>query len=1333
MGDMLGPVPVPDPPLISQFPLTGDYGTGADLTPPIAIHVFDQPGLRTEQRYMLGSGARRFRIQKDHLACGDYDALKTHWLQAQGQYAYFPYRHPKPDGTFEIVNARYENPNLALDHLVGLICSNPGLTLLEVPTTTPSYTATTVVSRFPDSALTSALLSQVQQFIPLITIQPRAYKASDGTTVTPLPAFLANQRCNVTRPGQAAQLYLPRLLQWGGISQTIGEASDSASFTLGNADDVFTSWANQVSLYQAAISFSLFHVNTNYLIDLWAGFARPWTMTTDGKFELPATDGVFELTLGYPTRQLARTCWKVYRGRFCPASSSNGFADCPKSYEACVARGVPKSFGGVVSNPQTVQILDNSTGVWGFGRSWMQSVSIAEDTIYQRPVQEVYTDIPMVVTCDVAEGRDESEFYSALGIVGEGPLTSYDTNLLQHHLDNQPPHDPLHGGGWRPVLGNDPAADSDFFGLSAAPWTGVPYNSTYAAGLAFAEIRRTDEAGLQLSAITDRVMTVSVTGGIAGWTWTAPGNRVYTPSLSNPIWVAINIYLRARGLRLGQSNASLIPAATMEQYFDVNQAIQMAALCELSVPKLVGTGNERQYPFRGVLKERKPLRDWLQEVMNCCLGFFTFVNGKLWVGIRNDSSVHAGNAFTRANILYQSLQAAPVSPQFNWLVGEFGDEEFLFALNSVTVYDMDQAVAAGSIDSPEYHLSTMNFVGVSNKSQCARIITTRLREELGGVGPDEQRNARNCSFRTTLLALQTMVGDVVSLDHSRLPTGRSEGRVQKWILNPDFSIDIQTTATTDSMYAVDAGPKPDDVPALPVPPDVLVPPAGLAWMPNHVAPAAGDPLYPNPLERTFDLWQDYNIARDGIWTPAIWVGGEGPINQFVSPVQPRILGLTMAAGGTLTGPQTVYVGITQHDVTGARTMPSNMYGLWIPAGVSNQKLTITVAPADGTWSGYDVYVGNDRRQIALQSSVEAALPSTIMFSGPVAPMTQELPEAAARRVRIAAKHVWHSGVAGVLVTGVTSPNRIQCNDFIGSTDPWVGRIVSALADASDGSAPLWNFNVTAFDSVTGEFTVTPNCVVADPADSVEAGDVLVVRSIPTDAGPGYVEDSMWNNSVALEQFGTPGLRPNEEAGRTVRILRGTGAGQIRAITSNTATRIMLQPDWDIQPAADSIIIVEAADYDTFAETSDLVIPRSGNPFELRLRVDNLADRVALVAGYLVDDQERITDEQFAVFREIYVFGQPPTVRVVGPQANDPATGQPWLAIATDHSLRADCSTNDVMIQLPPLYVYQGRGMLVVNDKGSHQARVKSAAGETFYDGSTEVAVDPGNSLRVTAG
>jgi hypothetical protein len=1328
--DTLGPIVVPTPPTIGQFPIKPDWGTGADYTPPVVTHTFSQAGLKTEQRFLMAPyGPRRFRFAKNHLSCREYDDLKAHWEQAQGVYAQFPLTMNEPTGPVTYT-VRYENPTLAFDYMVALLMQGPGVTFLEQPETTIDYTSRVRLNRFPDASLTIALQSEFQQIIPYIMITAR-----DGTKIR-----VSNQRSTID-----GQLYLPRLLEWSGISQTLGESSDAGSFNFGNADGVWTTLVNQVNLYAASIQLTLYHVQDQSLLDVWAGYLTNWAFDTSGKFQINAADGTFLMTLPYPSRKVLRTCWKVYKGRWCPSTAS--FPDCPKDYDSCVARGVEHSFGGVVFPPQAVHIKDNSTGVFGFGRSGMTSVSIVQDTVYQRPLQEVFTDEQMLVNADVAEGRDESDFYAALGIVGEGPINTYDGNLIRHTLDGQPPHDPLRDGGFRAFTGTEPAGKYDFVGISQAPWgnpDGTPYippGSTFAAGLALCELRRTDQKGLQLSPISDRAMIVSVTGGLGGWAWgSGPGDRYWIPTLHNAVWVAINVYLRAVGLRVDPSNQDAVTPEEMEAYFDVNQAIAMAAICDTQVPKLIGAGSELQFPFRGVLKEQKPVRDWLREIMNCCGGNLVFSNGKLWPIVRVNSSVLAGNGFTEATILFRSLAVAPLAPQFNWLVGQFGDEEFGWQLNNITVYDIDHAGYLGTPESPQYLVSNINYAGVSNKSQCARLVTTRLREEIGGLkngsgphgndtGIDEQMNARNFQFKTTVLALGTQVGDIVSLQHPALPYGGyAEGRVSRWALNPDFSIDIQASCTTDDMYDLVVGPKPADVPAPAPPPEILQSATGLTWMPNELAPFAGDPVYP-PWERTFDLWQEYEITSDGTWQPTIWVKGEMTINRFASNTQPRILEIELADGGTLNGPMTVYAAVTQRDDNGEPAIPSNLTAIWIAKGLTNQQVNLTVvASTDSILTGYDVWAGNDRRQMALQFGGSGAPPGTISIPGPIHNMTVGLPEGAAYGVKIQAKHVWHAGIAGLLVNGVTAPNQILCYDFLNSTDNWVGQIAFVCSNV-DGRVPLWNFEITGFDPATGTLTVTPDIV--DPTDatkSVQVGDVLIVYARPTSADATSISNTMWDNSVNRQQFpGTAGMNPGEEKGRIVRILRNTGAGQWRFVTDNTALTHTVSPPWDVIPDATSLYIVEAADWADASASSQIIAPTEGITAELHMEVPNLPDEVVLVGGFLVDTAGHQTDDGFAAYRMIYIFGQPPTVRVVGP---DPG---PIAIEVTDQTIRSDTSQVDVTITLPPLNVYQGRGLLVFNE-GPHATIIQTTAPDTFPDGSTQLTISAaGGTVRITAG
>jgi hypothetical protein len=177
-------------------------------------------------------------------------------------------------------------------------------------------------------------------------------------------------------------------------------------------------------------------------------------------------------------------------------------------------------------------------------------------------------------------------------------------------------------------------------------------------------------------------MVASVRNGMSGWIWTPQLARVYGLPQTNPVWIAINMLLRARGLRLG-ADATTGQLDAAEQFFDVQAAVDAAAICDLSVTKLVGDGTETQFKFRGVLQEEKPLRDWLQEVLMNCLGYYTFAFRKLKVGIRENSS--AVEAFTTGSILFNSLRLAPLKPAFNHLTANFADQDYRFVNNSITV------------------------------------------------------------------------------------------------------------------------------------------------------------------------------------------------------------------------------------------------------------------------------------------------------------------------------------------------------------------------------------------------------------------------------------------------------------------------------------------------------------------------------------------------------------------------------------------------------------------------------------------------------------------------
>jgi hypothetical protein len=179
-------------------------------------------------------------------------------------------------------------------------------------------------------------------------------------------------------------------------------------------------------------------------------------------------------------------------------------------------------FGGIMAKPIGVRIKDNSTGTWGFGRSTITSVSLVADSIYDEVVPEIYTDSAMPVNAKIALGREESDFYAAVGIVGEGPLGAYGTG---HKLDGQFHHGYPGQLGLLESLGPDPNPTP--FGFD----TDNPVER--AAGTAFVMLRRADAKGLQLSRLAEHAMEVVVAQGLSGWVWTGAG-RALAASADQP-------------------------------------------------------------------------------------------------------------------------------------------------------------------------------------------------------------------------------------------------------------------------------------------------------------------------------------------------------------------------------------------------------------------------------------------------------------------------------------------------------------------------------------------------------------------------------------------------------------------------------------------------------------------------------------------------------------------------------------------------------------------------------------------------------------------------------
>ena len=459
----------------------------------------------------------------------------------------------------------------------------------------------------------------------------------------------------------------------------VDQQTDEADFTLGHADRVLTELAKATDLLRARVEFSVYHVESGTKLDLWAGYVTGYTHDEGVEFGLTAEDGLAALGYSYPRRKATRQCWKRYKdGINCTASS--GLTTCNKSWSDCQARSNTPQFGGILTEAQSVRIKDNSSGFFGLGRNSITSTSILDENLYGRVLPEIFTDSDMPVAAQIVASRDESEFFTALGVVGDGPLGAYAES--GHLLDNQPHHGP--GSlGLRTSLGGSPS-NNDLFNIDQVGGGEAQYR---AAGTAFVQIRRMDAKGQQYTRPSEHEMTAVVRQGRTGWVWSGPGSRS-SALLTNPVWVAVNVLLRALGIEAAS-------ASTQEQYFDVAAAVAASAVCNATVTPLVGGGSVTQFQFQGVLADEKPAREWIQEILNNCCGYFTWRFGKLKLGVRLHSGSAEGGAYGVGNVVMGTLQVERRTPQFNHLTASYAEREKKFAANSVLFYDEDHVAAHG--------------------------------------------------------------------------------------------------------------------------------------------------------------------------------------------------------------------------------------------------------------------------------------------------------------------------------------------------------------------------------------------------------------------------------------------------------------------------------------------------------------------------------------------------------------------------------------------------------------------------------------------------------------
>jgi hypothetical protein len=651
---------------------------------------------------------------------------------------------------------------------------------------------------------------------------------------------------------------------------------------------------------------------------------------------------------------------------------------------------------------------------------------------------------------------------------------------------------------------------------------------------------------------------------------------------------------------------------------------------------------ETQFRFQGVLAQQKPFRDWLTEILACALGFYTFEFGKLKVGCRINAS--AVEAFTLGNILFQSLRLEPVEAAFEHLIIEFADQAYQYQANTAEYQDKDHAAYYGRQQAPL--TARQHIVGCGTLSQALRLAATRTREEIGGIVAGEWAKARNASWKTTILALATEVGQVVSMTHPDVPGGYGDFRIQRWQLHRDWSISITARTVTPSMYDLDSGPKPVDVTPLPFPAYWYPTPDGLQWGPAQTARSGA--VF--AVEYSFDCDQEYGTLADGTTFANLIVTGKLPVNATGPGLSAPIIGNVeqTPTGGTIPGGVSLRVAICAVDANGLLSPPSPIVVVSTPAGTNTNRVILNniTWPSVAGLAGYIVFAGTQADMICQQGLVGTLIagpndtytPGTLILSVCTSRGALMLPSNNVSRLRLKAKQLVRSGIMNALVASVDAEtNTIVLQGLIGATgyNP-TGRTLSAIGRPT-GVTPFVDLRIVDFNATTGAVTVTPGPVtIGHPEWSIQAGDVVAIRCLSDDT-----DNSAHLTSVSDAQMQNPerpgGMAPGQDVGKLLRVIAGTSRGQIRKITGNTVTSW----SWDLPLLLDqsSIWIVEEPLWQWQGDSAAFQNADPNATTSLMMPIPNLGYQFLLVAGLTVDQKgNESADDGNGPLREEFIFG-----------------------------------------------------------------------------------------------
>ena len=606
----------------------------------------------------------------------------------------------------------------------------------------------------------------------------------------------------------------------------------------------------------------------------------------------------------------------------------------------------------------------------------------------------------------------------------------------------------------------------------------------------------------------------------------------------------------------------------------------------------------------------------------------------------------------------------------------FQDEDNQNAQDSLTITDTDALMRSG-----QQVAGNIPVDGIPNYDQGRRVSATWLAEQYRGNmrNSDQGGDAGGTlvfDFETTHRVVHLRVADLCLIDLPVLGVSNQLVRVVKIQPTTNFETARVALQWHNDLWYLDAwgqgasplfsgiGKRRVSRPPYPI----------LIGRYNDVV-YTPDPLWPDErpaYNLTSAFHSTAQLANQYTFRAACVL----PVNSFgamrapMTPLQADVA----TTGGHLPGGRTYWIALVAVASDGTRSAASVPASVYVPTGTSTNEITLSDLDWDSATAGYDVFV-TDNPSRWYCYGYHAGTPSSVTFGGgnetSLGPLISSeakrpIPDTEFSTLRLKLKRLLVPGVWSGQVTGISGQNITATgtgwtvNAFAGRVVSFVGRnwAASPIEQVPESGNFLIVSNTADTLTVDAAYGPVPS-TIGNPV----AGDALysVVRCKATT----YSATTIGDSALALT--------PNDSVGRMVRIISGTGAGQVRHVSTNTATVLTVDAIWSTFPDSTSIFWIEDGtwakiqDIDTGAITEAAPVYWS----EHIIDVAGLEHQSMVISPVAVDDAgyESFESASAAAVRDFYLFKDTTRTNAGAYQAQATITVDGTLAIGSDQGPR----------------------------------------------------------------